>query len=631
MKFKRIISLLLFIVMVFTLCACSNTGEYDGNSLPESVFIESKSNDDYKYDVYEDYVIITEYFGEDFRVTIPSRLSGKPVMGIGANAIGISMLAIEIVDIPKSVVYIEPSAFFGCTTTKTYSVNEGNPVYKSKDGVIYSKDGKALLHYPSGRLDTQISVESGVESIGSYAFANNEDVVEIKLAKTVNEINSHSFDGCTKLNKVNIPEGITKIGDYAFFECQALANADLPESLLSIGEHAFDYCISLQKADIPDSVVEISDAAFFRCESLREVELPKSLEKYGYTVFTGCERLSEFTISAGNETYRVSDGILYSFDGTELVDYPYGKYEEKIKIIDGVKSIRAYAFYFDSNNDVENAEDFIVEIDFNQVEKINSNSFSNRFKLGAVVLPETLKEINSNAFYNCSSLSAYRIENNKNYISIDGVLFTSDKKTLVAYPASKLDVEYSIPEGTEAISDYAFMNAYNLTNITFPSTLQTIGNYSFYKANMFISAKLPKSLKSIGEFAFANCICLESVEIPDNTITEIPKSAFDSCDGIYDFIVPYGVTYIGEDAFRECAYIVYVELPETLTKIDTHAFYDMDNLHDLAIPNSVTEFGEEIVTIEDESNLDKVVLYVQSGSPAEEYAIENNIPYEINN
>ena len=139
--FKKIISFLLCAALMMSLCSCGNN-DYDGTGLPESVFISEEKNDDFRYEVYEDYTVITEYFGEDFRVNIPSRLGGKSVKGIGDNAIGKSVLAIEIVDIPKSVVYIAPSAFFGCTTTTIYTVAEGNPVYNSNDGVIYSKDGK---------------------------------------------------------------------------------------------------------------------------------------------------------------------------------------------------------------------------------------------------------------------------------------------------------------------------------------------------------------------------------------------------------------------------------------------------------------------------------------------------------
>lgn len=628
---KRIISLLLCAVTVIGLCACGDKGEYDGSGLEESVFISTESNDSFKYDVYEDYAVIVEYFGEDFRVEIPSRLSGKPVKGIGENAIGESMLAIDIVDIPKSVVYIDPSAFAGCTTTTIYTVAESNPVYKSEDGVIYSKDGKKLLHYPSGRLEDSITVKNSVEVIGGYAFANNEDVVKITLPSSVNAISAHAFDGCDKLNSLNLPEGITEIGEYAFYECQALAKITLPSTLTKIGDHAFDYCISVKEVVIPDSVTEIGDGAFMRCESLSSVTLPGSLNRYGYKVFTGCSLLTGFEIGAGNTSFRVADGILYSYDGDELIDYPYGKYDDKIEIMNGIKSIRAYAFYQDEGNDPEKPEDFISEISFNNVETIGAYAFANRFSLGAVQLPSTLKEMSPTAFNNCTELTAYRIENNKNFVSVDGVLFTADKKTLVAYPSNKQDLAYTIPEGTEFINDYAFSNAMNLSDIKFASTIKKIGNYGFYKAGLFTSAELSDSLESIGEYAFANCISLETVTIPDNTITEIPKGAFNCCDGLFDFVVPNGVTSIGEEAFRESAYMVYIELPSTLKKIETYAFYDMDNLHDISIPSSVTEFGEDIISIYDESNTDKVVMYVESGSLAEDYAVNNNIPYEILN
>ncbi len=626
---KKIVSLLLCIAMILSLCACGK-GEYDGSGLEESVLISTEKNDEFEYEVYEDYTIITEYFGEDFRVTIPSRLGGKPVKGIGENAIGESMLAIDIVDIPKSVVYIDPSAFSGCTTTTIYTVAQGNPVYKSEDGVIYSKDGTQLLHYPSGRLEESITVKDTVEVIGAYAFANNEDVISVQLPSTITEIGAHAFDGCDKLNKLNFPEGITKIGDYAIYECQALAEIKLPSTLISIGEHAFDYCISLKEIAVPDSVAEIGDAAFMRCESLINVTLPANLERYGYKVFTGCSLLKEFKLGAGNTKYRVADGILYSFNGEELVDYPYGKYDDKIQIIDGVKTIRAYSFYMDEDYAEENPDDFIVEVNFNKVEKIGAYAFANRLAIGAVQLPSTLKEISSTTFYNCNELTAYRIENCKNFVTVEDVLFTADKKTLVAYPTNKPSPTYVIPEGTEHIADYAFLNAVNVTDITFPSTLKTIGDYSFHKAGAFTDATFSANLESIGEYSFANCISLETVNIPDNTITEIPEGAFTCCDGMFEFTVPSGVTTIGEDAFRESAYLVYFELPTTLTKIDKRAFYDMDNLHDIIIPPSVTEFGEEIITIAHESNPDKVVMYVDAGSPAEDYAVENNIPYEIN-
>ena len=627
--FKKILSLVICTVLVLGLCACGDN-DYDGTGLPESVFIGEEKNDDFRYEVYEDYTIITEYFGEDFRVDIPSRLGGKAVKGIGDNAIGKSVLAIEIVDIPKSVVYIAPSAFSGCTTTTIYTVAQSNPVYKSQDGVIYSKDGKNLLHYPSGKLEETITVADGIETIGGYAFANNEDVVQISLPSSVKKIEEHAFDGCDKLNRLNLPEGITEIGDYALYECASLAEIKLPESLKTIGAHAFDYCISIKDVTVPDGVVQIGDGAFMRCKSLSKIVLPKSLERYGYQVFTGCTMLEKFELASGNTNFRVADGILYSHNGEELVDYPYAKGEAKIKINSGVKSVRAYAFYKDTTHNDAELSDYIVEVDFSNVEKIGAYAFANRDAIGAVQLPSTLKEYSSTAFYDCLNILAYRIENNEKYISVDGVLYSADKKTLVAYPAGNTTPGYTIPEGTEAVGDYAFLNASYLTEVKFPSTLKSIGDYGFHKVIMLESAEFGKSLESIGKYAFANCVSLETVSIPDNTIDSIPDGAFTCCDGLFDFIVPYGVKSIGEEAFRENAYLVYIEIPETVTEIKTYAFYDLDNLTEVTIPSSVTDFGKEIVTICSENDPDKVTLYVTEGSPAQEYAETYNIPYEIN-
>ncbi len=625
---KKVISLLICVTVIFSLCAC-NSHNYDGSGLEESVFISEEKNESFRYEVYEDYAIITEYFGEDFRVNIPSRLGGKSVKGIGDNAIGTSVLAIDIVDIPKSVVYIAPSAFSGCTTTTIYTVAQGNPVYKSLDGVIYSKDGKSLLHYPSGRLETSISVSEGIETIGGYAFANNEDVVEISLPSTVTSIKEHAFDGCDKLNKLNFPEGITEIGDYACYECSSLPEVSLPSGLKKIGEHAFDYCISVRKIVIPDTVAQIGDGAFMRCKSLGDVTLPASLDRYGYKVFTGCTMLQEFKIAPGNTNFRIADGILYSFSGDELVDYPYGLNKNKINILDNVKSIRAYAFYKDTAKADSEASDFIKDINFSNVEKIGAYAFANREAIGGVILPSTLKEVATTSFNNCLNIASYRIENNSNYTSVNGVIFSADKKTLVAYPCGSSEPAYSIPQGTESIADYAFLNSSSLVNITFPESLKKIGEYSFHKLVALESVEFGTSIESIGKYAFANCVSMESVTIPDNTIKVIPEGAFTCCDGLFDFKVPYGVTEIGKDVFRENAYLVYIEIPDTVTKIDDHAFYDMDNLTEVSIPASVTEFGEEIVTICNENDPDKVVMYVFEGSPAEEYAQTYNVPYEI--
>lgn len=628
---KALTLILLCTVILSALCACGDSGKYDGKSLEDSEFIKSESNDDYEYDVYKDYTIITAYIGENKRVNIPSRLGGKSVKGIGENAIGSSMLAIEVVDIPKNVVYIDPSAFSGCTTVTVYTVASGNPVYKSEKGVIYSKDGKSVLHYPSGRLEDSWSIPDGVENVGAYTFANCEDITKIVLPGSVKSIGEYAFHGCDKLISVNLPQGLETIGNYAFYECSALPEVTLPSSLLKIGEHAFDYCISFKKMTIPDSVSEIGDGAFMRCESLKEVTLPSALSKYGYKVFSGCMLLEEFKIAAGNTNFRVSDGVLYSYDGTVLVDFPYGKYERKIEINSGVKTVRAYAFYRDYEGYENQNDDNIESVDFNKVEKIGAYAFANRNAIKIVQLPSSLAEISSTAFNHCMEIQEYRIDSsNKNYIVVDGVLFTADKKTLVSFPTGSDKISYSIPEGTEHVGDYAFSYNTILNELNICKSLKTVGDYGFYQMSACKGTiEFSNALQSIGKYAFSHCLSVDEFIIPDNTLKVIEQGTFECIDGTYEFIIPSGVTEIGVDAFRETGYLVYIEIPNTVKKIDDRAFYDMDDLHNLTVPDSVTEFGEQIVTQYADTDPDKVTLHGSEGSAIQKYAEENNIPFEV--
>ena len=630
---KKALALILCVIIIAGLfMSCGKDKSGNENGLAESQFIKSDKNDSYEFDVYEDYSVITAYIGEDFRVSIPSRLGGKAVRGIGENAIGSSMLAIEVVDIPAGIVYIDPSAFSGSTTITNYTVSGSNDSYKSEKGVLYSKDGKTLVQYPSGRLDESYSVIDGIETIGAYAFSNNENILKIKLPDSVTAIGEHSFEKCDKLYSINLPDGIKDISDYAFYECDALPmSAGLPKSLERIGNHAFDYCLSIQEITIPDSVNNIGDCAFYKCENLKKISLPASLTKYGYRVFAGCKLLKEFSVSSDNNNFKEMYGALYTKDGKILVEYPYGKTNSELKIPDGVKEIRAYSFFRSFEGYEDDDDDFIKSIDFNSVEKIGAYAFANRKSITEINLPSTLKELSSTSFNQCTNIASYNAAKGGSYIDVDGVLFTSDKKTLVAYPCGKEDIAYSIPKGVEHIGAYAFSYNIKLSTISFADSIKTIGDYAFYSAATFGSVvEFSENLESIGEYSFSRCLSVEKFVFKDNTITEIPKGAFEVIDGAYEFIIPNGVTKIGEDAFRECGYLSYIEIPDTVVEICDRAFYDMDDLHKLTIPESVTKFGEEIVVAYAEEDPDKVTVNVKSGSAAETYCKENKIPYTVN-
>ncbi|MGE5496023.1 MAG: InlB B-repeat-containing protein [Burkholderiales bacterium] len=168
------------------------------------------------------------------------------------------------VTIGAGVENIDESTFYECTSIKNYYASPQNQHYKSVDGVLYDKDLKTLVQYPSGKMGTY-SILEGVTSIRSRAFQNS-----------------------VFLTGINIPETVNNIGDYAFHTCSSLTYVSLPDSLTVISTGAFGCCTNLLEVRFGAHVTTISDKAFFRCENLKEIDIPGTVSRIGDEAFMEC-------------------------------------------------------------------------------------------------------------------------------------------------------------------------------------------------------------------------------------------------------------------------------------------------------------------------------------------------------
>ena len=91
--------------------------------------------------------------------------------------------------------------------------------------------------------------------------------------------------------------------------------------------------------------------------------------------------------------------------------------------------------------------------------------------------------------------------------------------------------------------------------------------------------------------AFKECEYLISVEIPDS-ITSIGKLAFESCSSLTHIAIPYSVTSIEEGVFGRCSSLTNIYIPESVTSIGNLAFCECSSLTNITFPESVTSIGD---------------------------------------
>ena len=257
---------------------------------------------------------------------------------------------------------------------------------------------------------------------------------------------------------VRLPDGLTSIGKRAFEKCNVLTSVLIPDSVTSIGQWAFCWCCQLENLTIPDGVSFIGWYAFNRC-AFTEITIPTSVMLIEDGAFSGCESLTAIKVDESNPNYKDVDGVLFSKDGTELINYPSGKQNSAYTIPNGTERIHYAAC--DRNKYINTVifPDSVLTIGSaaysecsnlqfislgSNVSAINGWAFSYA-GFAAVNIPNSVTFIDSTAFASCRNLTSITVDpDNPNYTSVDGVLFNKTKTTLLCYPNGKTEPSYTI-------------------------------------------------------------------------------------------------------------------------------------------------------------------------------------------
>ena len=373
--------------------------------------------------------------------------------------------------------------------------------------------------------------------------------------KPVVGIANNGFAYCSNLKQITIPSGVETIGDYAFSGCESLWSLDIPSSVVGIGEGAFEDCTSLTsitvandnqnytsidgnlynkngstliryaigKADstftMPNSVTSIASDAFRGCTSLTSVTIGNGVTSIG-SAFSDCRNLTSVTIGSGVTSIDYS-----AFRGcTGLTS---------VKLPDSVTSIGDSAFYGCTGlTSVKLPE---------SVTSIGLYAFYGCTGLTSVKLPDSVTSIGSSAF--CNTAYYKKSSNWENDVLYIGKHLIEAKE--------RLSGTYKIKEGTLCIGDWAFSDCDGLTSVTIPDGVRSIGCGAFYNCESLTSVTIGNSVTNIGDLTFYKCENLTSVTI-GNSVTSIGNSAFRYCYSLTSVRLPDSVTSIGDYAFSNC-------------------------------------------------------------------------------
>ena len=333
-------------------------------------------------------------------------------------------------------------------------------------------------------------------------------------------------------------------------------------------------------------------------EARHSVTLPKEArELKDYREQLGNESVTDIFVEEGNEAFCSIDGVLFTKDGKEMLKYPNGRTEEEYTVPEGTEW--AYATF-----------------DNLKILKLPASFCSHCYEEDN---EEDLRDL-YDTFIDCPSLERIEVDpENPALCSVDGVLFSKDRKMLIACPRSKQG-GYVIPDGTEEICRYAFYQNEKLTGVFVPDSVQIIDDCAFMETVEIKRIRLPKKMKYIGVCAFRDNWVLEELKIPEG-LTEIPGGMLEGNTQLQGTIrIPDGVTKIGQEALCFLYKVSDIYWPD----------------HDIRF-TLYGEDGEEI-DLEDKSDLAfgwndwgiadfTVVMHAHEGTPAAEWV--KNYPHVI--
>ena len=541
---------------------------------------------------------------------------GTAIEEVGKEAFKNCSLLSTVV-LPDTIKTVGVSAFEGCSAVVTLTVGEnaeaiGDRAFynlKALEEICWKAANvsdflsTSSLFYYAGIDKDGINLTFGdkVKRIPAYTFyvsgSNTPKIKNVIIPENVIEIGDYAFNSCKYITGLVLEDGVTTIGTRAFYNCAAITNVTVPDSVTSIGAYAFSGCKALTEAALGNGCATIPESCFANCTVLEKLVIPDSVKTIEANAFSGTAKNKEVYLESVQSWFDMSFAELYAFPlayGGSL--YVNGELLTELVIPEGVTEIGKYVVDIDSVKSVTIPE---------SVTHIADGAFQSCNSLEKIVFKGGNITFGSNVFWQYHQIKEIHIPSADFWFGLDFGTSSYSNPMYAGSVGLYVDGEplatVEIPDGTEAVRDYALYNCPTVENVVIPDSVTSIGYMAFAECENLKSVTIGKGVTSIGNYAFQNAVNLEKINWNAQNASDLSSSSFifdnggTEKDGI-TLICGEGVKRIPAYAFFADAYHYYpnitsIRLPKGFESFGSYAFNTMDTLTDIYFGGTKEEWA----------------------------------------
>ena len=473
----------------------------------------------------------------------------------------------------------------GCSLFMTY------PVQAAEDTVIIKQDTNGDYILPDGSIFQSVKILKNGKTMKYYdvePFDSKGEFLKGKILYDGEEFQFEQYN--TKVGACDIENPGYNVLDKStqkfcvrehpeeYFP--ALTATKKVNDLINTYKDPSKHLLS-EKVDKTTTVYKEMEAAAKEATKNCKTDYEKiiTLTKYVKSIMT-------YDISLAHKGWSMEQ----AWNSKKGVCEQFGEIMQRLVQIEGIPSV---AVGWENTNNYYAGHMYVLSYDKDSKKWICSDPTAGNTDLSVYSQAGQMTNVNQNVSFLKNNNAYFRLIYDKNVTdgSIDYDTWDLiDKWGLVLQTVddtyeTDISVDNTELEGIPivGIGENALYNDTKINSLSLPSSIERVKSGAFWKASNLKNvtfADKGKGLKTIGMYAFADCSSLESIDLSNSSITEIPKNAFSNCTSLKTVKLPPTVTKIADDAFADCKKLEEIQGLSNckISEIGTDAFAGCYNL-----------------------------------------------------